>query len=112
MDAPNFVGIAIGLCFLLVGAFGWFKLYASQKRLAWGVSSAIFLFVGLFTAAQNLLFSYPSTWSWEGFWLYKAEFFGKLFAPIVLAFLGFIYRPNKLVGYVAVLVLSAIVLFL
>ena len=104
MQTPQITGISIGFCLI---ATGWLlrKILTSKGRLtAGGVLFTILGYLGALSVFQNLLFQYPATWSWEGVLLVWTEFFGKSITPIAFAFIGFLYRPNKVAGYVAALI--------
>lgn len=104
MQAPQILGIVIGLC--LIG-FGWlFRrfLVLKEKRTAGGVVFAILAYIGALSVLQNAIFPYASTWSWEGVFMVWSGFLGKALGLVILAFLGFVYKPNKVAGYVVALI--------
>ena len=116
MQTAQIFGISIGLILLWCGWLlkGFFK--RKERHVASGVIFTIFLYLGIFTVLQNAIFSYRSDLSWEGSWeghLHVwAGLFGKYLAHILLAFVGFIYKTNKVSGYRAALVVfTALTMF-
>lgn len=115
MQLAQIIGIIIGL--ILLGC-GW-VLKSFFKRKGWDVASGviftIFLYLGVLTVLQNAIFSYASDvrgeGSLEGLLLVWADLFGKYLAHILLAFVGFFYKKDKVFGYqIALLIFIAITL--
>ena len=104
MQAPQILGIVIGLSLICLGWFFSRSLRRFQKHTAGGILFAIFAYIGILSVLQNAIFSYAPTWNWQGVFTVWAGFLGKAIVPIILAFLGLLYRSNKVGGYIAALI--------
>ncbi|WP_303293817.1 hypothetical protein [Marinobacter sp. ST-43] len=100
MQLPQVVGIAIGVLFILSGFFLRKLLVKREKKTSGGVVLTIFAYLGGLLMLQNIIFSYPPTWSWEGVKLYWIGMFGKALVPIIFGFIGLAFSPNRVIGYV------------
>lgn len=103
MQAPQLIGIVIGFGLVGLGLFFRHLLMGKEKHTAGNLVFVILGYVGLLSALQNVFFSYGSSWNWDGVFIVWSEFFGKTLVPVALAFFGFFYRANKLIGYVVTL---------
>lgn len=104
MQAPQILGIVIGATLIGLGFIIW-RIQKEKKRTWARLISVIVFYIGTLSVIQNALFSYASTWSWQGVFLVWAGLFGQALGPIIVAFLGCLYRPNRVAGYAVVLVI-------
>lgn len=101
MQAPQLLGIAVGI-FLIAAGWG-IRLPLRKKQATGWVLFIILAYIGALLAMQNALFPYLPTWSWPGVFLHWSSLLGRLMAPISLAFIGLLYRPNRAAGYAVML---------
>ncbi len=104
MQAPQILGMLIGAALMGLGLLFW-SIQKDNKRTWVRLLSVIAFYFGILSVAQNAMFSYASTWSWEGVFYVWAGLFGQALAPIIFSFLGCLYRPNRAAGYAVMLVI-------
>ena len=112
MQAPQIVGILIGIASIVVGFFVRGYFLKKEKRVFAGVALSICVYMGALCILQNAIFSYAPTWSWSGVKMIWAGMFGRALVPIILACIGLAFSPNRVLGYVVALVAFTIIMFL
>lgn len=103
MQAPQILGMFIGAALMAFGVFIW-RVQKDKKRTWVGILAVTAFYFGMLSFAQNAMFSYAATWSWEGVFYVWTGMFGQALAPVLFAFLGCLYRPNRVAGYAVMLV--------
>jgi hypothetical protein len=111
MQAPQLLGIFLGIFAVAIGWLLRRNFLLKQKATVGSISFAILFYIGALTVLQNIVFDYPPTWSWHGVFLVWANSLGQALVPIALGFLGLLYKPNRVAGYIVVLALFAGLMF-
>lgn len=112
MQAPQLVGIIIGLT-LIVG--GWF-LRKVLVQIKWsdtgGILMTILWYIGTAFVLQHALFRFNPNWSWEGVQGYWAGFVGTLMAPVLVSMFALLSKKHRVTGYITLLCISTVLMLL
>jgi hypothetical protein len=66
MQAPQILGMLIGAALIAFSIFIW-RAQRDEKKRTWvGILAVTAFYFGMLSFAQNAIFSYAATWSWEG----------------------------------------------